>query len=107
MGIAIFLGRAVPDVNATRLRGRIATKTYEADAIFPEASENSEVYGGMGVTRELARLLSTNGSELSIVAYGQTGTGKTYTTTSIEGERKHLAWAPVSGCADMLCRTTS
>lgn len=38
------------------------------------------------MSKELTRLLCTDGSELSIVAYGQTGTGKTYTTTYLEGE---------------------
>ncbi|KAF8320684.1 P-loop containing nucleoside triphosphate hydrolase protein [Clavulina sp. PMI_390] len=64
--------------------GRIATKTYEADAIFDEDVDSSEVYNGMNLSTELDRLLSSDGSEISIVAYGQTGTGKTYTTTYIE-----------------------
>lgn len=42
----------------------------------------------MDMSKELTRLLSSDGSELSIVAYGQTGTGKTFTTTYIEGERE-------------------
>lgn len=66
-------------------RGRIATKTYEADAIFDEAIDSAGVYSGMNLSTELPRLLSHDGSELSIVAYGQTGTGKTFTTTYIEG----------------------
>lgn len=39
----------------------------------------------MALSKELNRLLNNDGSEVSVVAYGQTGTGKTYTTTSIEG----------------------
>ncbi|KAI0045821.1 P-loop containing nucleoside triphosphate hydrolase protein [Auriscalpium vulgare] len=64
--------------------GRIATKTYDADIVFSEIASSKDVYDGMRLTQEIAQLMHQDGSELSILAYGQTGTGKTFTTTSLE-----------------------
>lgn len=46
---------------------------------------NDEVYQGMNLTAEVERILSLKEGELTILAYGQTGTGKTHTTTALEG----------------------
>ncbi|KAI0060653.1 P-loop containing nucleoside triphosphate hydrolase protein [Artomyces pyxidatus] len=64
--------------------GRIATKTYDADGIYPDTASSDDVYNGMNITREITQVLHEHGRELSILAYGQTGTGKTFTTTAIE-----------------------
>jgi kinesin family protein 2/24 len=65
--------------------GRFATKTFQADGAFSDSATNDEVYERMGVLNNLEECVKVPGSSVSILAYGQTGCGKTYTTTAIEG----------------------
>lgn len=65
--------------------GRFATKTFEADGVFSEDSSNQQVYETMKVKELVTRCVDEPGSQVSILAYGQTGTGKTFTSTAIEG----------------------
>lgn len=67
-------------------RGRVATKTFEANGVFPDSAPNDLIYTGMRLSQELQELLSRKEGELTVLAYGQTGTGKTFTTTSLEGK---------------------
>ena len=65
--------------------GRFGTKTFDADGVFGESATNDEVYRRMDVRKSLEECISGRSDAFCIMAYGQTGTGKTYTTTSIEG----------------------
>lgn len=65
--------------------GCFATKTYDADGVFDEETNNDTVYNGLGLQEMIKQALSEPGHEFCVMAYGQTGTGKTYTTTAIEG----------------------
>lgn len=64
--------------------GCFATKTYDADGVFDEETNNDTVYNGLGLQEMIKQALSEPGHEFCVMAYGQTGTGKTYTTTAIE-----------------------
>lgn len=66
--------------------GCFATKTYDADGIFDEETGNDTVYSRLELQDMVKQALSDPGHEFCVMAYGQTGTGKTYTTTAIEGE---------------------
>lgn len=66
---------------------RFATKTYQADGVFSDSDESASVYQRTGLLTSLKECVSTPAKELYVLAYGQTGTGKTYTTTYIEGLR--------------------
>lgn len=50
-----------------------------------EAS-NEDVFVGMGVDEGVQECVKESGREFCVLAYGQTGTGKTYSMTGIEGE---------------------
>lgn len=65
--------------------GRFSTKTYEADSVVASDEGNTAVWERIGLSRSIEQCISQAGRELYVLAYGQTGTGKTYTTTSIEG----------------------
>ncbi|KAG8985056.1 hypothetical protein FRB90_004963 [Tulasnella sp. 427] len=64
--------------------GRFATKTYDADGVFDEETNNDTVYSRLGLQDMIQQALSESGHEFCVMAYGQTGTGKTYTTTALE-----------------------
>lgn len=66
-------------------RGRFSTKSFKASAAFGSDADNDAVYSGMQVAQAVQQCLDFNTRELSILAYGQTGTGKTYSTTALEG----------------------
>ncbi|KAF7322225.1 Kinesin-like protein [Mycena kentingensis (nom. inval.)] len=61
----------------------LAHKTYEADLAFGPDIENEEVYQRTVAVNDLLAL-SLSGGVACILAYGQTGTGKTFTMESIE-----------------------
>ncbi|OBZ75319.1 Kinesin-related protein 6 [Grifola frondosa] len=64
--------------------GRFATKTFHCGAVFGDDADNNTVYAGMGIEKAVDRCLNFETRELSILAYGQTGTGKTFSTTALE-----------------------
>ncbi|KAG8923952.1 hypothetical protein FRC01_012135 [Tulasnella sp. 417] len=64
--------------------GCFATKTYDADGVFDEETTNDTVYDRLQLQGMVKQALSEPGHEFCVMAYGQTGTGKTYTTTAIE-----------------------
>lgn len=66
--------------------GRFATKTYAADGVFDDSTENDEVWERVGMRRAVEGCFEQE-KEVYLLAYGQTGTGKTYTTTYIESAR--------------------
>ncbi|KAF7305736.1 Kinesin-like protein [Mycena chlorophos] len=61
----------------------LAHKTYEADLAFGPDVTNEEVFQRTVVVNDLLSL-SLSGGVACILAYGQTGTGKTFTMESIE-----------------------
>lgn len=63
--------------------GRFATKTYEADGVLDTDAHNDEVWASVGMERVIKEAMECE-KEVCLVAYGQTGTGKTYTTTYLE-----------------------
>lgn len=63
--------------------GRFATKTYEADGAFDVKTTNEHVWSTVGMDRVIGDCMQRE-KEVFIVAYGQTGTGKTFTTTYLE-----------------------
>ncbi|KAG8918129.1 hypothetical protein FRC01_002039 [Tulasnella sp. 417] len=67
-----------------RTGGCFATKTYDADGVFDEETTNDTVYERLQLQGMVKQALSEPGHEFCVMAYGQTGTGKTYTTTAIE-----------------------
>ncbi|KZT10226.1 P-loop containing nucleoside triphosphate hydrolase protein [Laetiporus sulphureus 93-53] len=71
-----------PTVRA--IGGRFSTKSFSACSVFGADTDNDSVYTAMNVAQTVQQCLDFNRSELSVLAYGQTGTGKTYTTTALE-----------------------
>ncbi|CAK5281145.1 unnamed protein product [Mycena citricolor] len=61
----------------------LAHKSYEADLAFGPDVQNEEVYKRTVVANDLLTLVLSGGVGC-ILAYGQTGTGKTYTMESVE-----------------------
>ena len=64
----------------THTQGNFSSYTFTFDHVYSEHSNQSDVYNN---TARDAVLSSLSGYNASIIAYGQTGTGKTYT---MEGE---------------------
>jgi len=64
----------------THTQGNFSSYTFTFDHVYSENSNQSDVYNN---TARDAVLSSLSGYNASIIAYGQTGTGKTYT---MEGE---------------------
>jgi hypothetical protein len=60
----------------SRLQGNFSSYTFTFDHVYSEHSNQSDVYNN---TARDAVLSSLSGYNASIIAYGQTGTGKTYT----------------------------
>ncbi|KAH9836793.1 P-loop containing nucleoside triphosphate hydrolase protein [Rhodofomes roseus] len=58
--------------------GRFSTKSFRASAVFGSDLDNDAVYKGMRVSQAVEQCLNFDARELSILAYGQTSTGKTY-----------------------------
>ena len=65
--------------------GRFATKTYDSDGVFDVVASNEDVFVGMGVDVGVTECVRETGREFCVLAYGQTGTGKTHSMTGIEG----------------------
>jgi len=84
---------------------RFSTKTYESDGAFDELDDSKTVYQTTGLATSLEQCIAVPGKELYVLAYGQTGTGKTYTTTYIEGISHpihHLRTRNLIGCAETM-----
>ncbi|KAF8603649.1 P-loop containing nucleoside triphosphate hydrolase protein [Ceratobasidium sp. AG-I] len=64
--------------------GRFATKTYDSDGVFDVEASNEDVFVGMGVDVGVGECVRESGREFCVLAYGQTGTGKTFSMTGIE-----------------------
>jgi len=103
-------------LSETRCRGyptsEVQSQLFEADAVFGPCASSAEVFEG--AVRPLAdRVLS--GREACLVCFGQTGAGKTYTSTAMQraavgyllehAPRLRIAFFEVYGesCRDLMC----
>ncbi|KZT68750.1 P-loop containing nucleoside triphosphate hydrolase protein [Daedalea quercina L-15889] len=77
------------------LGGRFSTKSFKASSVFGSEVDNDAVYNGMRVPHAVQECLAFKTRELSILAYGQTGTGKTYSTTALEDRVVQQIWTAV------------
>jgi hypothetical protein len=103
-------------LSETRCRGyptsEVQSQLFEADAVFGPCASSAEVFEG--AVRPLAdRVLG--GREACLVCFGQTGAGKTYTSTAMQraavgyllehAPRLRIAFFEVYGesCRDLMC----
>ena len=108
--------RSVHLLSETRYRGyptsEVQSQLFEADAVFGPCASPAEVFEG--AVRPLAdRVLG--GRDACLVCFGQTGAGKTYTSTAMQGAavgyllehvpRLRIAFFEVYGesCRDLMC----
>jgi len=69
--------------------GNSQTKTYNFDKVFGEKSTQIEVYDAV-VSSQMKDVLS--GYNCTVLAYGQTGTGKTYTMEGEQSKESGYKW---------------
>ncbi|EIN14294.1 P-loop containing nucleoside triphosphate hydrolase protein [Punctularia strigosozonata HHB-11173 SS5] len=64
--------------------GRFGTNTYEADRVFSSDDSNDAVWNGLDLNAVIKDSFAMGGKETYVLAYGQTGCGKTFTCTAVE-----------------------
>jgi len=78
-------------------------KAFQFDSVFGPSAQQAEVF------REVEDLVQSavDGYNVSIVAYGQTGAGKTYTMYGGEGEQQGVAARTIESIFELLGRMDS
>jgi kinesin family protein 2/24 len=64
--------------------GRFTTRTFGTDGVFNGEDGNARVCEVMQIPETVSKCIE-EGKDACVLAYGQTGAGKTYTTTYLEG----------------------
>ena len=67
-------------------------KIYNFDQVFTPDHHQNDVYGGLGVSRLVNKVVE--GYHATIFAYGQTGSGKTFTMEGNEREYDSANYLP-------------